>query len=147
LVDNTPVLSQFRNVFEDGTKEEIAATGKDIGELALTATTTWADPLGVLIGAGLGFLVTVVKPLNDMLTWVTGDADAIQGHRDDWQTISKDLTVPADGLSKTLAADFAEWNGEASAAARAKLDGFILGVRGTAAEADNIMSLLSLSGA
>lgn len=80
-----------------------------------------------------------------MLTWVTGDSEAIGKHREDWQKIGTDLTALADGLAKTLAADFAEWQGEASMAAKAKLDAFILGVRATAGEADNIMSLLSLS--
>lgn len=144
---NVPGLGQAGNAgvhFENG---DLASVATDIGDLALNVAATWADPLGALIGAGLGFLIDVCEPLREMLNWVTGDADAIGKHRDQWRTVGQQLLRLADELSATLTADWAEWQGEASAAAKAKLDGFITGVRETAAETGNLMAVLAFSGA
>ncbi|GAA4225177.1 hypothetical protein GCM10022254_06550 [Actinomadura meridiana] len=146
-IKNTPIAGQLTNGFEHLGQGDYASIGADIADLGVTGMFTYLDPLGALIGAGVGFLIDWIKPLHDMLTWVTGDADAIGDHRKQWQAAQKDLVKLADEMSSTLQTDLATWAGPASTAAKQRLDAFIEGTRDTANEIGNIEAILALSAA
>ncbi|QKW38364.1 hypothetical protein HUT06_33745 [Actinomadura sp. NAK00032] len=147
LKKNAPGVAQGVNMWKHGQAGDLATIGADIADLGVTGLFAYLDPLGALVGAGVGFLIDWVKPLHDMLTWVTGDADKIGEHRDQWQAAQRDLVKLADEMSGTLKADLATWAGPASAAAKQRLDAFIEGTRDTAKEIGNIDAILALSAA
>lgn len=147
LVKNTPFAAQWDNAWKHYDAGDYASIGADIADLGVTGFFAYVDPLGALVGAGVGFLIDFIKPLHDMLTWMTGDSDAIGDHRKQWQTAQQDLVKLADEMSGTLQADLATWAGPASAAAKQRLDAFIQGTRDTAQEIGNINAILALSAA
>jgi hypothetical protein len=144
---NTPGVGQINNISDHVGQGDFSAVAADIADLGVTGALAWVDPLGALVGAGVGFLVDWVKPLHDMLTWVTGDDGKIGDHRKGWQETGQSLVNLATQMSQTLQADLAEWYGPASTAAKARIDAFIEGTRDTAREIGNITGVLAFSAA
>ncbi|MFC5183399.1 WXG100 family type VII secretion target [Actinomadura harenae] len=142
---NVPGWSQVDKGIEHYQNEDYTSIAGDIADLGYTGFTAWMDPLGALVGAGVGFLVDVIKPLHDMLTWVTGDDGAISEHRQEWDGVAKSLVSLADQMGTDLAKDLETWTGPASEAGKARIDEFIQGTRDTANAIGDIKGLLALT--
>jgi hypothetical protein len=124
---NTPLVSQSLNIYNHAKDGDYSSIAADIADMGVTGFATYLDPLGALVGAGVGFLIDWVKPLHDMLTWVTGDPDKIGEHRTKWVEVGKTLTGLADELGETLESDLTGWKGPASESARKRLAEFVQG--------------------
>ncbi|MBW8484151.1 hypothetical protein [Actinomadura parmotrematis] len=142
---NVPGWSHWENIKKHVKNDDLSSLAADIADVGATGVLAWLDPLGALVGAGVGFLIDWIKPLNDMLTWVTGDKDAIDDQRDAWGEVGKSIQRLAADMGKTLESDLLGWEGPASATAKRKIGEFIEGTRATAGEVDHIRALLSLT--
>ncbi|RFU41393.1 hypothetical protein DZF91_12230 [Actinomadura logoneensis] len=142
---NVPGWSQVAKGVQHYQNEDYTSIAGDIADLGYTGFTAWMDPLGALVGAGVGFLVDVIKPLHDMLTWVTGDDGAIGDHRQEWDKVAKDLVSLADQLDRDLAKDLETWTGPASEAGKQRIAEFVQGTRDTANAIGDIKGLLALT--
>ncbi|MEV4257188.1 hypothetical protein AB0J52_28870 [Spirillospora sp. NPDC049652] len=142
---NVLLWSQGAKGWEHYQNEDYSSIAGDVADLGYGLFTAWMDPLGALVGAGVGFLIDVIKPLHDMLTWVTGDDGAIGDHRKEWDKVGKDLVALADQMGTDLAKDLETWTGPASEAGKARIEEFIQGTRDTAAAIGDIKGLLALT--
>ncbi|MCP2335983.1 WXG100 family type VII secretion target [Actinomadura rupiterrae] len=144
---NVPGWSQVAKGINHYKNEDFSSLAGDIADLGYTGYTAWLDPLGALVSAGVGFLIDVVKPLHDMLTWVTGDDGKISDHRGEWDKVAKDLNGLADDMSKSLEADLVAWAGPASELGKQRIAEFIQGTRDTANAIGDVKGLLALTAA
>ncbi|MFC4911927.1 WXG100 family type VII secretion target [Actinomadura gamaensis] len=144
---NVPGWSQVAKGVKHYENEDFSSLAGDVADIGYTGFTAWMDPLGALVSAGVGFLIDVIKPLHDMLTWVTGDDGAISDHRDEWDKVAKDLNGLADQMSTDLEHDLTDWLGPASEQGKARIAEFIQGTRDTANAIGDIKGLLALTAA
>jgi hypothetical protein len=55
---------------------------------SLDAFAVAADPIGTLAGWGVGWLIEHVRPLQEALDWLAGDAEEIAGHSAAWANVA-----------------------------------------------------------
>ncbi|MEO6085143.1 MAG: WXG100 family type VII secretion target [Umezawaea sp.] len=123
-----------------GTQEAVSTIEGFVTGLPLAGLAT--DPLHTLLTFGLGFLVDLIKPLDDALKLVTGDAGELEKAAEAFKKISEEL--------KSLASDFAtkvdtgtqSWQGASATASRERLTEFGVGIQETGFEAESIVALL-----
>jgi hypothetical protein len=112
-------------------------------DLGVAAWSVATDPLGFLCSAGLGYLVSVVQPLEDLLGQVTGNGDRIGRDAQAWQAVADGLAGLAVSLESAVGRDLAGWTGEAAAAARARLLDFTGRVRGLSGDVAMLVALMN----
>ncbi|RJQ77603.1 hypothetical protein D5S17_14310 [Pseudonocardiaceae bacterium YIM PH 21723] len=113
--------------------------------LASTAGAIATDPLGWLINQGLGFLMTVVKPIKDAIDFVSGNPEELSKAAGQFNNLAKEIESFSSDLLKTFDAELSDWEGEAAAAAKSRLAEFAHGVSGAADKAGDIAGLLQIS--
>jgi hypothetical protein len=114
-------------------------------DLGWSACSMSVDPFGFLCAAGLGYLVNVVQPVEDLLGLVTGNGDRIGRDAEGWQLVADQLADLAGSLHSAIRDDLAGWVGQASAAARDRLWTFAAGLTALAAEVAELVALLAAS--
>lgn len=87
----------------------------------LDALTMAMNPVGTLISYGLNWLIEHVKPLQDALNQLAGDADRIAAYSQTWKNIATAVDKASKDLAATVTQDTANWRGPAADAYRAKL--------------------------
>ncbi|ADJ47307.1 hypothetical protein AMES_5482 [Amycolatopsis mediterranei S699] len=109
----------------------IAALGTGLDLLTMAM-----NPVGTLISYGLNWLIEHVKPLQDALNLLAGDADQIAAYSGTWRNIATAVRKAAGDLAATAAKDTANWAGQAADTYRAALRNKIdhLGAAATCAE-------------
>ncbi|MFE1646785.1 hypothetical protein ACFM35_14485 [Microbacterium sp. P01] len=85
--------------------------------VALDTAATVMDPLGSLIGAGLGWLIDHFEPLKGWFNDLTGDAGEVAAFAQTWANIQAQLQASGDELTRVLA-DVDDLHGEAMDAYR-----------------------------
>ena len=85
--------------------------------VAVDTATTVVDPLGSLIGAGLGWLMDHFDPLKTWLNDFAGDAGEVAGFAQTWANIAEQMHGSGDELVRVLG-DVDELAGEAMDAYR-----------------------------
>lgn len=101
-----------------------------------------ADPLHTLLTFGLGFLVDLIKPLDDALKLVTGDEDELKKAAEAFTKIAKDLKGLASEFATTVDTGTQSWQGASATASRERLTEFAVGIQETGFEAESIVALL-----
>lgn len=104
-----------------------------------------SDPIGYLISAGLGFLLDLVTPLKQCVDLVTGDPEALGQGAERFGDLAKEIDELAQQLDELRREGLASWSGDAAVAAQQRLAEFADGVRGTAANAGHVATLLKAS--
>ena len=69
---------------------------------ALDVAATVIDPLGSLIGAGLGWLMEHLEPLKGWLNDLTGDPGAVLGFAGTWQNVADAMGAAGDELTRVV---------------------------------------------
>jgi len=105
---------------------------------ALDVAATVIDPLGSLIGAGLGWLMEHLEPLKGWLNDLTGDAGAVLGFAGTWQNVADAMGAAGDELSRVVRADLEAMTGASIAAYAAYADGLADRIRATGGSASAI---------
>ncbi|HEY2061828.1 MAG TPA: DUF6531 domain-containing protein, partial [Amycolatopsis sp.] len=85
----------------------------------LDALTMAMNPVGTLISYGLNWLIEHVKPLQDALNQLAGDAEQIAAYSQTWKNIASAVDKASKDLSTTVSQDTANWRGPAADAYRA----------------------------
>lgn len=103
------------------------------------------DPISWLTGQGLGFLITLIQPLQDCLHMISGDGPALANAARNFASIGTGLQEFAEGFPANAKETTNKWHGEASELAHDRIEDFARGVQGIANEAGNISQLLQVS--
>lgn len=106
-----------------------------------------ADPLHTLLTFGLGFLIDVIKPLDDALKLVTGDEEELKNAAEEFGEVSKKLESLAKDFKDKIGSGLSSWRGASANAARERLVEFGTGIEDTKGVADSIVTLLEGSAA
>src|SRR5690606_72087 len=88
LRSDLPLISNRIRAYEAAVDGDVASVQ---GAAAALAAHLWAlgtDPVHWLITAGLGFLVDVLQPIEDLLGLVTGNPERMAGEIDKWRRVS-----------------------------------------------------------
>ncbi|WP_285745762.1 hypothetical protein [Lentzea sp. NBRC 105346] len=101
------------------------------------------DPLHTLLTFGLGFLIDLIKPLDDALKLVTGDEEELGNAAEKFEQVAKDLKAMGEKFADTVETGLQSWHGEASGASRERLSEFAEGIMETGGEAESIVALLN----
>ena len=105
---------------------------------ALDVAATVIDPLGSLIGAGLGWLMEHLEPLKGWLNDLTGDAGAVLGFAGTWQNVADAMGAAGDELTRVVRADLEAMTGASIEAYAAYADGLADRIRATGGSASAI---------
>ncbi|WP_155856147.1 hypothetical protein [Cellulomonas sp. URHD0024] len=106
--------------------------------VALDTAAAVVDPLGSLIGAGLGWLMEHLEPLKGWLNDLTGDAGAVLGFAGTWQNVADAMGAAGDELTRIVRADLEAMSGESIAAYSAYAAGLADRIRTTGGSASAI---------
>lgn len=125
-----------------GELNNIAAATADLG---LNAAGYLADPLNFLIGAGLGFLIDVIQPLEDALGLVTGNPERMEGEIAKWERVEKALQPLSEEIRSAANDGLVTWEGKAADAAKTRINLFADGVAATGNEVKQIVFVLNIA--
>ncbi|EIE97401.1 WXG100 family type VII secretion target [Saccharomonospora glauca] len=114
-------------------------------ECALEAGAAVADPVNWLVENGLGMVLHLVSPLQDALHMVSGDGPALSAASDDFSAIGEGLVEYSNEFVRVADETLADWQGEASNAARNALADFAKGIEGVATSAGGVAQILKIS--
>lgn len=106
--------SQLVSAIESGNWAEGTLAGVGV---ALDTAATVVDPLGSLIGAGLGWLIDHLEPLKGWFNDFTGDAGEVAAFGQTWANIQSQLQTSGEELAR-IVGDVDELAGEAMDAYR-----------------------------
>lgn len=116
-----------------------------VDDCGRAASTSAANPVNLLAGAGLDFLLSVVRPLQDALEFVTGDADALRGAAQKFVAIGERVRGMSQSFVDVADGSLSGWRGEASQAGRQTLARFADGIEGVSAHTKAISTILDRS--
>lgn len=136
----TGVLSGEQSVLEAAGDIESFVSGLPIAGMI-------TDPLHTLLTVGLGFLIDVIKPLDDALKLVTGDEEELKNAAEEFGVVSEQLGTLAQDFKSKIGSGLSSWQGESANAARERLVEFGAGIEDTKGVADSIVTLLNGSAA
>jgi RHS repeat-associated protein len=114
-------------------------TGLDLLTIAM-------NPVGTLISYGLNWLIEHVKPLQDALNQLAGDADQIAAYSQTWKNVGAAVDKAAKDLSAAVTKDTAHWTGAAADAYRANLKAKIEHLGAAATCANTIGTVVEIVG-
>lgn len=151
-----PLYGNVVKAFDAGSKLSDGATGSEINALASessgliqslggAALGIATDPIGWLVGQGLGFLISVCQPLEDAIHFVSGDGPALSQAAENFDAIGKGVVELRQKFEEDLKTSLQTWGGEASEAAGTKLGEFAKGIDGVAGQAGEVSQLLQMS--
>ncbi|MFS8498657.1 MAG: hypothetical protein FWJ70_10535, partial [Micromonosporaceae bacterium] len=140
-----PLISTAVGGYESAVDGDIAGVVGAAGTLAAHAWAFHGDPVHWLISAGLGFLVDLLQPIEDLLGLVTGNPERMAGEIEKWRRVSGALRPLAEEIRAAADAGLAGWEGLAADTARARLHDFADGVTGLAADVDRLAALMDIA--
>jgi hypothetical protein len=103
------------------------------------------DPLEVLIGAGLSWMLGVVQPVEDQLAKVTGNVDRARREAERWRGVAGELLESGDAVRSVVERELAGWSGAAAGRAAVRLRDFADGLEGAAGEVQELRGVLIAS--
>jgi len=113
----TPLAGTF--LLEDGESlvEAIESKSWVAGGLAVVSgvfdvAAMVSDPIGTLIGMGLGWLIDHVQPFTSWLEQLAGDADQVRAHAATWKNVQKQMADMAEQMSSYVNADLSDMSGQ-----------------------------------
>ncbi|GAB2965147.1 DUF6531 domain-containing protein [Amycolatopsis acidiphila] len=119
----------------------IAALGTGLDLLTMAM-----NPVGTLISYGLNWLIEHVKPLQDALNQLAGDADQIAAYARTWQNVGAAVQKAAKDLATTVEKDTANWRGDAADAYRANIKNKIDHINAASTCANTIGTVVQIVG-
>ncbi len=129
----------------DGEWSELASIAGGVADLGFSVMGYMADPLNFLISAGLGFLIDVVQPLEDMLGLVTGNPERMGTEIAKWDRVGSALAPLADEIRSAADDGLVGWQGKAADAARQRLHEFADGVTSLTNDVGQLKMIMDLA--
>lgn len=105
------------------------------------------DPVGELATAGIGWLIEHVAFLREPLDALAGDPAQITGQAQTWHNVAGELTAVAGRYRSAAAEAAAGWEGAGSEAYAAVVVGYTARLEDAADKAEQLSSVILLSGA
>jgi hypothetical protein len=124
---------------------ELTNIGASLGEIGLTGVAFAMDPMNFLISAGLGFLIDVIQPLDDLIGLVTGNAERMEGEIAKWERVGNALEPLSEEVRAAADKGLITWNGKAGDAAKNRLGEFADGVAGVAADVKLVTRVMDMA--
>lgn len=142
IIGGSQSVSSFA---EDPTVADLQAVGNSVASLGVTAFFYYGDPLGLLVYAGLNFLIDVIQPLDDALGLVTGNPEKMTEVISQWERISTALTPLAQDVRTAAENDLIGWEGKGAEAAKERLGEFADGIDGMSTSAAQLVYLFKIA--
>ena len=130
---------------EDPTVAELQAVGNSVASLGVSAFFYYGDPLGLLVYAGLNFLMDVVQPLDNALGQVTGNPEKMTEIITNWERIATALTPLSRDVRNAAENDLIGWEGKGAEAAKKRLGEFANGIEGMSNSAEQLVYLFKIT--
>jgi len=111
---------------------------------ALDVAASVIDPLGSLIGAGLGWVMDHLEPLKGWLNDLAGDAGAVLGFAGTWDNIAAAMSGASGELTRVVRADLELMSGDSIDAYRAYAQGLAAKIGSTGESAAAMSSALQV---
>ncbi|SFR01908.1 hypothetical protein SAMN04488564_10214 [Lentzea waywayandensis] len=100
---------------------------------SMSALDATIRPIDALSSAGLGWLISYVQPLQDVVDRMAGLSSVIQTFTDGWQRAAAAVEQVQQSLERAVSTGVADWKGEAGDAYRARADEITTALRGVVA--------------
>lgn len=104
-----------------------------------------ANPLSWLVNMGLGFLLQVVQPLQDLLEMVSGDPDALEQASSQFLQIEQGLENMKQAFTEETRQQLTQWTGVSAQTAKKRLTEFGVGAGDAAVRSGSLAELLAVS--
>lgn len=117
----------------------VAGEIKGLGEDVMGVLT---DPIGTLVGAGLTIVLDLVRPFDELLMMVSGDATEMQRQIDVLAQVEAALGALDGEIANAADANVTAWDGEAAAAAGNAIGGLAATAAAMGERAKDVAALL-----
>src|SRR5262249_4253297 len=142
-VNDVPMAGSIATLLSgEGERAEVTALAENVVTLGLNAVTYLADPLNFLINAGLGFLIDVVQPLDDILGWGTRNTGGMDDAIGRWERRVAALRPPAEEIRDASDQGLIGWIGAASEVAKGRLSDFADGVASLSNDVNQLAKIM-----
>lgn len=141
------------NLLDDASSlQESIASGSWVGT-GLSALGTGLDtvamvtnPIATLVSYGFNYLIEHIKPLQDSLNWLAGDAAQISGYAATWHNVATSVGQSGQTFTTSLTTDTAGWTGTAATNYRAAASDTVNTIQASSTAADTLGSVTALIG-
>jgi hypothetical protein len=107
-------ISSLSDSIDSGSWLEVAVSGSGLGMDAMTLVFDPVGALGILVQAGLGWIIEHVKPLKQTLDDLAGDPPVIKSYGETWKNVANRLKTVAAQHPAEAKADLGGWTGPAA---------------------------------
>jgi hypothetical protein len=146
----TPGVKQFMNSAEVinnaiesdevSAMEATTAVAADIVNLGLEAVGAFANPLGLLVSAGLDMVLALVEPIQKIITWLSGDPDAMSDLQGRWRQFKDVIVAMSEAVDTAWQTALETSQSPTADAARDKVSGMAAALNGVATAVAQIES-------
>jgi hypothetical protein len=124
---------------------DVGALVSAAADLAFNVGTFVADPEGWVLSSLVTVVIDLIQPLEDLLSYVTGNAERISDHANAWGKVQSEIGQLGSDIREATRVDFAHWTGDAGSKARKRLGTFVRGLDDTQREIGNVSAILTAS--
>ncbi|THV30104.1 hypothetical protein [Glycomyces paridis] len=142
VMNSASVINSAIESDEVSAMEATTAVAADIANLGLEIYGAFANPLGLLVGAGLDMVLALVEPLQKIITWLSGDPDAMSNLQGRWRQFKDVLIAMSEAVDEAWQSALETSQSPTADAARDKVSGMAAALNGCAAAVGEIESHL-----
>lgn len=106
-----------------------------------------SDPIGTAVASGVGFILDHLNPLKKWLNELTGDAGAVDGHKEEWKRVAERLEELRGNLEADVAHDLAGQTGMTVDSYREHAEGLLQAIDASKTSANGMASAIEMAGA
>jgi len=149
-VKSTPVVGPATNLAQDiygavaGDDRLSSAAGipGDIAGIAVQGLLAVRDPIYALVNAGLGFLIELVEPLQELMDSVAGDSHEMARQGEVWGQVGDALGALSGETGDAVRSNLTGWSGPAADAAYNQLYALEAAIMAASQEALSVQTML-----
>lgn len=142
VMNSASVINSAIESDEVSAMEATTAVAADIVNLGLEAYGAFANPLGLLVGAGLDMVLALVEPLQRIITWLSGDPNEMTNLQGRWRQFKDVLVAMSEAVDAAWQSALESSQSPTADAARDKVSGLAAALNGCAAAVGEIESHL-----
>lgn len=144
-IENLPYTGDGAQLGMDLRADDVRGVAADLMTIGADVATVLTDPIGVLEGVGLGFLLDHFAPLKEAIDLVSGDPEALRASADTWRAAAGDVRQIGISARRGVESGTQRWHGVAGDACRARLVRFDVAAGQIALECEGLAELLESS--
>lgn len=132
----------YGSIAGDDRLSSAASIPADIAGIGMNALLAVRDPIYALVNAGLGFVLELVQPLQDLMDWLAGDSHEMERQGEVWGQVGDALEALSGETGETLRSNLTSWSGGAAEAAFEQLYAMEAAVMAAAHESRSVQTIL-----